>query len=96
MRQRQPLYRNVFLSFLLIFLYTSASSQTIKGKVYDPATSEPLVGANVMLAHTHFVSVVQLDGSFIFRHVPRQIRDRSLYHRLRTLRTADCRSLRKK
>jgi len=70
MRQRQPLYRNVFLSFLLIFLYTSASSQTIKGKVFDPATAEPLVGANVMLAHTHFVSVVQLDGSFIFRHVP--------------------------
>jgi len=70
MRQRQPLYRNVFLSFLLILLYTSAFSQTIKGKVFDPATAEPLVGANVVLAHTHFVSVVQLDGSFIFRHVP--------------------------
>jgi len=70
MRQRTSLYRQVFLSILLIIFNASAFSQTIKGKVYDPATGEPLVGANVMLAHTKFISVVQLDGSFTFHHVP--------------------------
>jgi TonB-dependent receptor len=60
------------ITLLLLFslILTSAYSQTIKGKVFDLNTGEPLVGANVVLEHTHFTTAVQLDGSFIFRHIP--------------------------
>jgi outer membrane receptor protein involved in Fe transport len=47
-----------------------AFAQTIRGKVFDSHTGEPLVGANVTLQQTHYTTNVQLDGSFTFKHVP--------------------------
>src|SRR5277367_5902004 len=69
MRSKTCAYR-VLLSFLLLFVIVPAFAQTIKGKVFDSHTGEPLVGANVVLQQTHYTTTVQLDGSFTFKHVP--------------------------
>jgi TonB-dependent receptor len=60
----------VILSFLLTLLFTSAHSQTLKGKVFDTRTGEPMTGATVMLEPAHYQTTVQLDGTFSFRGLP--------------------------
>ncbi|HWK07734.1 MAG TPA: TonB-dependent receptor [Puia sp.] len=57
------------LSVLLICLATMAFSQTIKGKVFDARTGEPLVGATVHLEETRYSTMVNLDGTYIFKNV---------------------------
>src|SRR5258708_6094120 len=57
------------LSVLLICLATTAFSQTIKGKVFDVRTGEPLVGATVHLEETKYSTMVNLDGTYIFKNV---------------------------
>ncbi|MGC4101421.1 TonB-dependent receptor [Ferruginibacter sp.] len=58
-------------SIVLFLLFTAAASaQTIRGKVTDAATGEPLVGATVTLEDTKFATVVNLDGSYVFKNVP--------------------------
>jgi TonB-dependent receptor len=69
MRSKTCAYR-VLLSFLLLFVIVPAFAQTIRGKVFDSHTGEPLVGANVVLQQTHYTTTVQLDGSFTFKLVP--------------------------
>src|SRR5579871_1333694 len=68
-RSKNCLYR-VILSFLMILFFTSAYTQTLKGKVFDTRSGEPMTGATVMLEHTHYTAVVGLDGAFVFRNVP--------------------------
>jgi len=59
------------LSIFFIAIFNMASSaQTIKGKVTDAATGEPLVGATVKLEDTKFATIVNLDGSFTFKNIP--------------------------
>jgi len=55
--------------FLLGFCANSGFSQSIKGKVYDGRTGEPLIGASVTLEGHPNRTAVKLDGSFIL-HVP--------------------------
>ncbi|WP_223649318.1 TonB-dependent receptor [Hymenobacter psoromatis] len=43
---------------------------TIKGRVTDARTGEPLVGAVVFLQGTSYNGQVQLDGTFVLRNVP--------------------------
>ncbi|HET6255574.1 MAG TPA: TonB-dependent receptor [Puia sp.] len=43
---------------------------TIKGKIRDSKTGEPMTGATVILEHTRYTTTVELDGSFTFRHIP--------------------------
>jgi outer membrane cobalamin receptor len=43
---------------------------TIKGRVTDARTGEPLVGAVVFLQGTGYNGQVQLDGTFVLRNVP--------------------------
>ena len=62
--------KRVILSLLSTILLGSAYSQTIRGKVFDTRTGEPMSGATVMIEHTHYVNVVQLDGSFSFKNIP--------------------------
>src|ERR1700722_7800676 len=69
MRSKTCAYRVLF-SFLLLFVIVPAFAQTIRGKVFDSHTGEPLVGANVTLQQTHYTTTVQLDGSFTFKHIP--------------------------
>lgn len=52
------------LCFLLIGV--GAQSQTLKGKVVDVNTGEPLVGAVVKLEGTSLGAIVKLDGSYSF------------------------------
>jgi len=43
---------------------------TIKGRITDSRTGEPMAGATVILEHTRYTTVVNLDGTFIFRNIP--------------------------
>src|SRR5665213_2527720 len=60
----------IILSFLLILLFTTAHSQTLKGKIFDARTGEPMTGATVILEPAHYQTTVQLDGTFTFRGLP--------------------------
>ena len=61
--------KQVFL-FLAFSLFSfNVFSQTIKGKVIDKSTSEPLVGASVQLVGTKMSTLVKLDGSYVFNQV---------------------------
>lgn len=59
-----------FLSILFVAFSILASAQTIRGKVTDAATGEPLVGATVSLENTKFATIVNLDGSYVLKNVP--------------------------
>ncbi|MDR3715058.1 MAG: TonB-dependent receptor [Puia sp.] len=65
--------RNCFLRSALTALLTGivmlGFSQSIKGRVVDAATGEPLVGATVHLEGTRYSTLANLDGSYIFRNV---------------------------
>jgi hypothetical protein len=63
------IFRN-YLLILFLFIFNAASAQTIKGKVTDAATGEPLVGATVSLADTKFATIVNLDGSYVLKNIP--------------------------
>ena len=70
-----PLSQWTYLQRILICLFTAliitpTFAQTLKGKVFDGNTGEPLTGATVTLENTRYSTTVQLDGTFIFRHVP--------------------------
>ena len=65
------LYRYNFVRnglFLLFFLFSTAVSfaQSLKGKVVDAGSGEPLVGASVKLENTSSIALVKLDGTFVF------------------------------
>ncbi|WP_295653163.1 TonB-dependent receptor [uncultured Mucilaginibacter sp.] len=65
-----PLKKLSFLAlFLLCFLAFANAQSTIKGKVTDAATAEPMVGATVQLKGTGKSQFVQLDGFFTFKNV---------------------------
>ncbi len=57
------------ITLLTIGMCIAANAQTIKGKVTDAATKEPMVGATVVLKGTEKNQVVQLDGYFTFRNL---------------------------
>jgi TonB dependent receptor/CarboxypepD_reg-like domain/TonB-dependent Receptor Plug Domain len=57
-----------FLFFCFLSLRVFAG--TVKGKVTDAKTGEPLVGATVSLEDTKYKTIVNLDGSFVFRNIP--------------------------
>jgi len=61
-----------FLSILFaaIFNMASAQTQTIRGKVTDAITGEPLVGATVSLEDTKFSAIVNLDGTYVLKNYP--------------------------
>ncbi|WP_460583188.1 TonB-dependent receptor [Hymenobacter arcticus] len=59
---------SVFLGLLLLPVATLAG--TIRGRVLDARTGEPLVGAVVYLQGTSHNGQVQLDGTFSLRNVP--------------------------
>ena len=56
--------------FLFSFSVLITNAQTIKGKVFDAATGEPLVGATVKLSGTKYSTLVRLDGSYSFSKLP--------------------------
>ena len=58
-------------SILLIFLFISVANfaGTIKGKVFDSKTGEPITGALVTIAKSSFKTITGLDGSFAFKNL---------------------------
>ena len=58
------------VSLFVSILSLSTFAGTIKGKVTDAKTAEPLVGATVSIENTKYKTVVNLDGSFVFRNIP--------------------------
>jgi outer membrane receptor protein involved in Fe transport len=59
----------LLLLFLISGLCFSSLAQTIKGRVTDAATKEPMVGATILLKETGKSQVVQLDGYFTFKNL---------------------------
>ena len=64
------LRKTSILTFIGCCLTFLSFAGTIKGKIRDSKTGEPMTGATVILEHTHYTTTVQLDGSFTFRHIP--------------------------
>jgi hypothetical protein len=64
------LRKTIPLTFFGFFLLSVSYAGTIRGKIHDSKTGEPMTGATIKLAHTHFTTTVQLDGTFTFRHIP--------------------------
>lgn len=66
-------YKYLFLK-LTLFIFLAATSflvvgQTIKGKVIDAQTREPMVGTTVLLKETGNSQYVKLDGYFVFKNL---------------------------
>jgi len=61
--------RHLLLFFTLNILFLSSFAQSIKGKVTDADTKEPMLGATVLLKETGKTAVVQLDGYFTFKNL---------------------------
>jgi outer membrane receptor protein involved in Fe transport len=68
LRSRYGLYR-ILLFALSVFLLSPAYSQTIRGSVFDKSSGEPLAGASVHLEHTKYYTLVNLDGSYVFKGI---------------------------
>lgn len=56
------------VSFLLLLMST-AFAQTLKGRVNDAATGDPLVGATIKIAEISSRHFVQLDGTFTVKNI---------------------------
>jgi outer membrane receptor protein involved in Fe transport len=59
------------LAFLTVCLISSlfCFSQSIKGHVFDKTNGQPLAGATVHLQNTKLTTIVNLDGSYVFRNL---------------------------
>lgn len=64
------LRKKTILSFCGICLASLSFAGTIKGRISDARTGEPMSGATVTLEHTHYSTMVNLDGTFVLRNIP--------------------------
>ncbi len=70
---KQKFNFNLKVSLLLpclVLLFSLSKSQSIKGRVLDAATGEPLAGAVVKLENTKYRTIVKLDGTYNFLKLP--------------------------
>jgi hypothetical protein len=56
--------KELIISVLLFGMHVVCFSQSLKGKVNEAVTGEPLVGANVLVRETGTRVFVELDGFF--------------------------------
>lgn len=67
-------YPIVFVLLMLLpcasLVAESGSLVSIRGKIFDKETQEPLIGATVVLSGTNHYSISGLDGTFTIRNVP--------------------------
>ncbi|MEP6749650.1 MAG: TonB-dependent receptor [Bacteroidota bacterium] len=59
--------KQYILAFITIGISIFSSAQTIRGHVFDSRSGEPLTGATVHLLKTHYTTIVNLDGSYVFK-----------------------------
>jgi outer membrane receptor protein involved in Fe transport len=57
------------LPFFLAGIESVCFSQTLKGKVFDSQSGEPMAGATVHLEGTKYATIVNLDGSYILKNI---------------------------
>jgi Outer membrane protein beta-barrel family/CarboxypepD_reg-like domain/TonB-dependent Receptor Plug Domain len=62
--------KNFYLFITFIFSTFSSFAGSIKGNVIDSKTTEPLVGASVILEGTKYGTFVNLDGTFELKGLP--------------------------
>ncbi|MBV8251343.1 MAG: TonB-dependent receptor [Chitinophaga sp.] len=62
-------FTQLIFSATLVCLSFHSYSQSIKGRVTDAATGEPLVGATVVLKGSSGKAIVKLDGTFHFKNL---------------------------
>jgi TonB-dependent receptor len=61
----------LFIIFFLLFQsFAFAQSGTVRGKVFDSVSNNPLAGANVIIQGTTLGAATDLNGSFVIRSVP--------------------------
>lgn len=60
----------VILLFLAFAQTSKAQTGTIKGKIFDAKTNEPLIGASVLVTGTAIGAAADLDGNFVILNVP--------------------------
>ena len=67
--------RRWFFLLILLFSVSNVFAGIIKGHVADSRTGEPLAGATVHIrsGSLSMTAVVELDGSFIFKRLPRGV-----------------------
>ena len=70
MQQFTDCFKKLLLLCTLLAAAAGADAQSIRGKVLDARTGEPIVGATVLAAHTKYAAIVNLDGSFIIKNIP--------------------------
>lgn len=70
MRHRFNLSKlSVLLFFLAFPVYAYSQTGTIKGKILDAQTNEPLIGASVLIEGTTNGAAADLDGNYIIHNV---------------------------
>lgn len=60
---------SVLLFFLVFPVYSYSQTGTIKGKIVDAQTNEPLIGASVLIEGTTSGAAADLDGNYIIQNV---------------------------
>ena len=65
-------YLKYFFLITLVAFSIASFAGTVKGKILDSKTGEPLIGATVILSSENkkLTTTVNLDGSYTFRNVP--------------------------
>lgn len=62
------------MTILILLIFTLALSAqkhgTLRGKVVDASTKDPLPGVNVLLEGTYFGAATDVDGNFIMKNIP--------------------------
>jgi hypothetical protein len=70
MRTYSKLICRSLLLTVFIILSQVSIAQTIRGKVTDAATGEPLAGATVTIDDSRHAAIVHLDGTFVLKNIP--------------------------
>jgi hypothetical protein len=68
----QAKLKKLVLLFCFFLTVVTTQAGTVKGKVVDKSTNEPLIGATVELksGEKKYYATVNLDGSYTFRNIP--------------------------
>jgi len=65
------MYRFIFLLLFALTISNSIYSTVLKGRVSDSQTGEELVGATIYIKELKSGTISGLDGSFLFKNVPK-------------------------
>ncbi|RIV24943.1 TonB-dependent receptor [Fibrisoma montanum] len=78
--------KNVYLILMGLFVSLQAVAATVRGRVVESATGEPVIGANILFEGNRLHGVSGLDGSYVVRNVtPGQYRIKISYLTYKTL-----------